>query len=215
MVKLSSRNNVNTTPQVVEQRFTPQLLIPCESTYQGESGHHFPDYDAIMARRGVDHVRIVEEFKKAISTAQRVWIIDKHLFSEDGKNPVHIRRIKKVVDWFFTNQIQMIRILTGNHDNQAEIEKEFGVLEEILTDDRAKLDAPIKVELSFTLKDFNYVHDRFAIIDDELWHFGATVGGFHRDVNAASRGWNADTHKAVQFFNTVWKMANANGRKSS
>lgn len=217
MAKLSSRSNVNTTPQMIEAKFTPQLLIPCESNYQGESRNHFPDYDAIMARRGVDQVRIVEEFKKSISTAQKVLIIDKYLFSEDGQNPDHSRRIRKVVDWFFTNQIQIIRILTGNHDDQAEIEQEFEILEEILTAERAKVENPLNVELSFALKDFDYIHDRFAIVDDELWHFGATVGGFHRHVNAASRGWSADTHKAVQFFDTAWKMANANanGKKSS
>lgn len=215
MAKLSSRMSVNTTPEVVEAKFTPQLLISCEASHRSENRHHFPEYDAIMARYGVDDVRVVKEFEKAISTAQRVWIIDKHLFSEDGKKPIHSRRIKKVVNWFLTSQIQTIRILTGHHDDQAEIEKEFEVLEAFVTDDRAKVDTPLKVELSFALKDFDYIHDRFAIIDDELWHFGATVGGFHRDVNAASRGWSADTHKAVQFFDTAWKMANANGKKSS
>ncbi len=213
MAEPSSQSNVSMTAPAVETNFTPQLLIPCEATQSGESHHHFPEYDFIMARYGVDDVRIVREFEKAISTAQRVWIIDKHLFSEDGKNPSHDRRIKKVVNWFLTNHIQTIRILTGHHDDQAEIEKEFEVLEEYVTDNRAKVDTPLKVELSFALKDFDYIHDRFAIIDDELWHFGATVGGFHRDVNAASRGWSADAHKAVQFFDTAWKMANANRKK--
>ncbi|MFQ2340854.1 hypothetical protein ACK317_01670 [Aeromonas dhakensis] len=213
MAKLPSRNSVNTTPLVVEKKFSPQLLIPCEATQSGESHHHFPEYDAIMARYGVDDVGIVKEFENAISTAQRVWIIDKHLFSEDGKNPSHSRRIKKVVNWFLTNHIQTIRVLTGHHDDQAEIENEFKELEYFIIDSRTKVDAPLKVEISFSLKDFDYIHDRFAIIDEELWHFGATVGGFHRDVNAASRGWSADAHKAVQFFDTAWKMANANRKK--
>ncbi|WNN63370.1 hypothetical protein [Enterobacter hormaechei] len=213
MAKLSSRSSVNTTPQVVETIFTPQLLIPCEVTHRDESRHHFPGIDAIMARYQVDDVCIVKEFEATIRTAQRVWIIDKHLFSEDGKNPIHSRRIQKVVNWFLTNHIQTIRILTGHHDDKAKIEKEFEELEEFVTNERAKVDTPLKVELSFSLKDFDYIHDRFAIIDDELWHFGATVGGFHRSINAASRGWSADTHKAVQFFDTAWKMANANGKK--
>lgn len=213
MVKLTSGNNVNTAPQVVNQALIPQLLIPCESSYQGGSSHHFPDRDAIMARRTVENVRIAEEFKNAISIAERVWIIDKHLFSEDGKNPLHNQRVKKVLDWFFTSQIQTIRILTGNHDEQEKIERDFKALEDILKESRTKIDPPINIELSFSLKNFNYIHDRFAIIDDELWHFGATVGGFHRDVNAASRGWNANTHKAVQFFETVWDITNVNGKK--
>jgi hypothetical protein len=48
------------------------------------------------------------------------------------------------------------------------------------------------------------MHDRFSIIDNELWHFGATVGGLHHLVNAATRGWNAEAHDAVRFFNDAW-----------
>lgn len=213
MAKLLSQTSVNMEPLVVETKFTPKLLIPSEEPYLDGAHYHFPCFGSIKLRRNTQNVRLVEEFKKAISTAQRVWIIDKHLFSEDGKNPIHTQRIKKVVGWFYTDQIQTIRILTGHHDDQAEIEKEFKVLEEIVTGARARVDTPLKVELSFCLKNFDYIHDRFAIIDDELWHFGATVGGFHRDVNAASRGWRADTHKAVQFFDTAWNIANINGKK--
>lgn len=213
MVKFSSQINVSTTVPAVEKNFTPQLLIPCEAPYRDESRHHFPCINAIMARRAAPNVRLVEEFEKAISTAQQVWIIDKHLFSADGQKPDHSRRINKVVDWFYTDHIQTVKILTGYHGSQKEIEKAFEDLKQVVTEDRAKLAPPITIALSFALRDADCIHDRFAIIDNELWHFGATVGGFHRDVNAVSRGWNAETHDAVQFFDTAWKMANANGRK--
>lgn len=49
------------------------------------------------------------------------------------------------------------------------------------------------------------IHDRFAIVDNELWHFGADVGGAHLSINAASRGWNAEERGAVRFFDNVWK----------
>ncbi len=38
---------------------------------------------------------------------------------------------------------------------------------------------------------FQELHDRFAIVDDEVWHFGSTVGGGYTRFSAASRGWNA------------------------
>ncbi|WP_426780416.1 hypothetical protein [Pseudomonas aeruginosa] len=213
MVKFSSQINVSTTVPAVETSFTPKLLIPCEAPYRDESRHHFPCINAIMARRAAPDVRLVEEFEKAISTAQQVWIIDKHLFSADGQKPDDSRRINKIVDWFYTDHIQTVKILTGYHGSQKEIEKAFEDLKQVVTEGRANLAPPITIALSFALRDADCIHDRFAIIDNELWHFGATVGGFHRDVNAVSRGWNADTHNAVQFFDTVWKMANANGRK--
>lgn len=213
MIKFSSQINVSTTSPTVETNFTPQLLIPCEAPYRDESRHHFPCINAIIARRETPDVRLVEEFEKAISTAQQVWIIDKHLFSADGKKPDHSKRIKKVVAWFCTENIQTVKILTGYHASQKEIEEAFEDLEQIVTEVRSKLAPPITIALSFALKDADCIHDRFAIIDNELWHFGATVGGFHRDVNAVSRGWNANTHDAVQFFDLAWKIANVNGRK--
>lgn len=213
MIKFSSQSNVSTTAPTVEKNLTPQLLIPCEAPYRDELRHHFPCFNAIMARRAAPIVRLVEEFEKAISTAQQVWIIDKHLFSADGQKPDHSRRVNKVVDWFYTEDIQTVKILTGHHSLQKEIEKIFDELKHVVTEGRAKHAPPITIELSFALRDADCIHDRFAIIDNELWHFGATVGGFHRDVNAVSRGWNAETHNAVQFFDTAWKMANTNGRK--
>jgi hypothetical protein len=47
-------------------------------------------------------------------------------------------------------------------------------------------------------------HDRFAIIDDELWHWGANVGGTHHEVNAYSRGWPVHETGAVAYFERLW-----------
>ena len=33
------------------------------------------------------------------------------------------------------------------------------------------------------------MHDRFAVIDDAIWHFGATIGGMHECINAFSGPW--------------------------
>lgn len=33
------------------------------------------------------------------------------------------------------------------------------------------------------------IHDRFALLDDEIWHFGWTVGGIGSVLTAYSRGW--------------------------
>lgn len=213
MAKLPSKNSVITTARAIETDFTPQLLIPCEAPYRDESRHHFPCVQAIRARRAALDVRLVEEFKTAISIAQQVWIIDRYLFSADGQNPDHSRRLEQVEGWFRTENIKSIKILTGHHGAQKEIEEAFEKLREDLTKQRARHGSALTVTLSFALRGSDCIHDRFAIIDNELWHFGATVGGFHRDVNAVSRGWNAEAHDAVRFFDTVWNMVNANGRK--
>ena len=33
------------------------------------------------------------------------------------------------------------------------------------------------------------IHDRFALMDGEIWHFGGTVGGVRPHLTAYSRGW--------------------------
>lgn len=54
-------------------------------------------------------------------------------------------------------------------------------------------------------RDFDIFHDRFAVTDGELWHFGGTVGGIHPDLTAVSRGWDAESHNFTTLFNQLWK----------
>jgi hypothetical protein len=51
---------------------------------------------------------------------------------------------------------------------------------------------------------FPFPHDRFAIVDDELWHFGHTVGGCGDCLFAASGPWGAVETDAVAFYELVW-----------
>jgi hypothetical protein len=39
-------------------------------------------------------------------------------------------------------------------------------------------------------------HDRYALVDQDLWHFGSTVGGGHCSLSSVSRGW---AHHATDF----------------
>jgi len=48
------------------------------------------------------------------------------------------------------------------------------------------------------------VHDRFALVDDELWHFGSTVGGGYGRLSAASRGWFQFARDFRFLFNDIW-----------
>lgn len=44
------------------------------------------------------------------------------------------------------------------------------------------------------------VHDRFAIMDGEIWHCGAAVGGMHGSLSAVSRGWEDIENRMAKFF---------------
>ena len=47
-------------------------------------------------------------------------------------------------------------------------------------------------------------HDRFAVTDGELWHFGGTVGCLEAKMTAGSRGWPADQLEFIDLFHKLW-----------
>ena len=69
----------------------------------------------------------------------------------------------------------------------------------------------VEVQWSSTLdkNSFPFLHDRFAILDGALWHFGSTVGGGHPGLTAVSGPWPAIETRAVAFFDECWRVCNA------
>ena len=53
--------------------------------------------------------------------------------------------------------------------------------------------------------DQEMVHDRFALVDDDLWHWGASVGGLHRGIHAVSHGWSDAAPGFRDLFLDLWK----------
>lgn len=47
------------------------------------------------------------------------------------------------------------------------------------------------------------IHDRFALLDDEIWHFGWTVCGIGNSLNAYSRGWIDSNGKFREYLNKI------------
>ncbi|MBR3622878.1 MAG: hypothetical protein IKN43_05970 [Selenomonadaceae bacterium] len=46
----------------------------------------------------------------------------------------------------------------------------------------------------------NATHDRFAIMDKEIWHCGAAVGGMHGYLSALSHGWKDENDCLKRYF---------------
>lgn len=61
---------------------------------------------------------------------------------------------------------------------------------------------PGKIAVKAARADLEF-HDRFAVLDRELWHFGSTVGGAHPEFGAATRGWDATDFRTV--FDSLWR----------
>ncbi|WP_413437135.1 hypothetical protein ACFDAU_11990 [Sulfuriferula sp. GW1] len=198
----------------------PQRPLPDKEILWGSQDggcNRFPEKDAISERRYSDNPMPLLAFGRAVSEAlDRVWIVDEYLLMPDEKKGDSVeqvkhrvlRRIEKIVEWMQPELVASdIRFLTKHH---AEV-FEAGALERLqeraqeinARSARRPMKCTIEVRTHLTQK-FNYIHDRFAIIDDELWHFGGTAGGFHASVSAASRGWRATDHGAIQFFEMAW-----------
>lgn len=175
-----------------------------ESTTDSKS---FPEFAAIKARRSAQNAQPLSVFETAIRQAQdTVLILDDYLLNP-ALNDTLEERLNVILKWFeIGSSAKDIRLLTSGFDKAVEQEIQAQFHEHAtLLNQVSQYPEGINIQIRFSLqKNFPYVHDRFAILDNELWHFGATVGGLHRDVNAASRGWNATECGAKKFFDMAW-----------
>lgn len=203
---------VNATAPVSRPYPKQRILWPTSSGY-GEGGGSdsatFPSLTAIKARRAARPPEALAAFVEAASMAQdRILVLDDFLFKPQ-EDQSQQSRYEQILLWLPDGLVANdIRFLTNAHEDQAEqdaIQKLFNECVAAINQRAPRRAGAAKIEIRFSLgSKFPYVHDRFAIIDNELWHFGATVGGLHSLVNAATRGWDAEAHDAVRFFNDAW-----------
>lgn len=210
-------------PQVPEKAIFWATETGHGNMYNGDSSH-FPDRLAMDARRNADWPTPLATFKEAVSQAvKRVWILDHYFLDPEQDKGTRTERIDQILRMITENMIATdIRIITKNHNKNRDDKTENLILNqfsehiEIINSYKGKDDPPCKIELRFTLSKLQYrVHDRFAIIDNELWHFGATVGGFYSQVSAATRGWKASDHRADDFFEIAWNAPKIQGKEKN
>lgn len=206
-------------PTAPVQRPVPErkILWPTVFGYGGNDGgsdsDKFPDVWAIKARLGMHPPAALLAFVQVAQAAQEhILVLDEHLFEEENQE-FQPERYNQILEWFpdrfAASDVRFLTSFPGDSSVRASIQKIFNDRADDINTKNQRRDGRLSIEIKFSLGDqFPYVHDRFAIIDNELWHFGATVGGLHRSVNAASRGWDASTHDAVRFFNDAWSGDN-------
>jgi len=196
-------------PTIPLPSLVPTLNWPSlDSSYSRVDLDHFPSPDAEYWRHSCGEFGAWSECFIAVvrGARERIWLIDGFLLKIDAHAKgcfvdVFERVLGETSAWD-------VRLLTsGKEGHRDQID-----LLRVLQDQRR---APPRNE-GFTLK-VRYVrdgksrarlpHDRFSIIDDELWHWGANVGGTHHEVNAFSRGWSAQESQAVVYFERLWNEA--------
>lgn len=169
--------------------------------------NRFPErLDIIKERKFSSGPAPLLAFGRALSEAQqRVWIVDEYLLVGDKGDPRN--RIDLFLAWLpLSLAANDIRFLTKPHaEVDATALKRLETRAKEINDRSVRRSVKCVIEVRTHLTySFNFIHDRFAIIDDELWHFGGAVGGFQSSVSAASRGWRASDHGAAEFFEMAW-----------
>lgn len=202
-------------PSAPVERQIPERAIfwPGHVDYSGDPStpdlSAFPSLAAMKARASASPPSPLAAFAKAVSEAQdRVLIMDRFLFAPEHKVPQV--NIDAVLAWFGTGPAASdIRILsTAPIKDHADVLEQFSELAKLINANQPHRASGMEIRINFNLKQaLDDVHDRFAIVDDEFWHFGATVGGLYPGLSAASRGWPARKHGAIAFFDSAWKVA--------
>lgn len=177
-----------------ESTWSPQLLWPG----LGNDTDFFPPVHVLRGRQMQrDECSYLEAFLGSIARAEeRVWIIDRYL----GKKGIGERSVMKYVGVAPAKSIRVISKYPGD-DYVNEIKQRRK-----LTGDKRYHSPDFEVEWRVTYSDFPDLHDRFVIIDDELWHFGGSVGCGEEILTAASRGWSASETGARDRFNDIWML---------
>lgn len=132
------------------------------------------------------------EFWEVIRNAQQhVYIYDNHFEPEDFCRILCVLNMRAR-----QNDSRRIELLLMT--NLKRRLEDFKKLYDSVMSDNTLTVSKMNIYLLSTDGD-DRVHDRFALVDGDIWHFGAKVGAMHRSVNAFSGPWD-DNGCAMRFF---------------
>lgn len=192
-----------------EPSLDPRLLWPSTEYRNGiENADHpcFPTRHQILNRHaahGAGATLKLVVFEAAVMTALvRILVLDPHF------DAIGARVLGPALS---SSQARDVRLLTGGGDlDRATRERLRRALTQSLNQDQP---IPRSVEVRWNAnldkRCFPFLHDRFAIVDEGLWHFGSTVGGGHPGLTAASGPWSTSETRAAEFFEECWDSCNA------
>lgn len=196
-------------PPLPEPSVKPQLLWPSIKYGKGienQDAPFFPDTQDVCGRHVASKSNMILKliaFESAVVQAEmHILVLDPHF------DKIGAKVLGPALEF---SQAGDVRLLTGGGDVSQE-EREG--LRKMFTDYRNLNGVDgrqVAIRWSATLdkSSFPFLHDRFAIVDGALWHFGSTVGGGHPGLTAASGPWSATKTRAKEFFEECWRACNA------
>ena len=166
----------------------------------------FPSAADIYGRR--DEIEAGRElglraFEKAVEGAEvHVLLLDHH-FDKKGADILG--------GALMLSQVGDVRLLTGRGSLADADRRELAsALTQSCNEERHdNREVTVRWRATLSTDSFPFLHDRFAIVDADLWHFGATVGGGHPGLTAVSGPWSATATRAIDFFEECWRRNDA------
>lgn len=117
-------------------------------------------------------------FWEALAKAETAYIMDCY-FTEDNLDKVLVRELIQLRKGATQAALTLVIFSSGSN-----LGSRASAMEQRLRDHRIK-----KCTIKIYLFDEAILHDRFAILDGNLWHFGVSIGGFYGGLHAISGPW--------------------------
>ncbi len=132
----------------------------------------------------------IREFWEAFSQSSDVVLVDSHFSRENYHRLIH--ELDKLLSARDARSIHIAIFGRNTFRQVREYDKEIQRV-------KPQIHQMFSIEIH-KLSDKTPIHDRFAIMDGEIWHCGAAVGGMHGALSAVSRGWPDKDGALKKFF---------------
>ena len=172
--------------------------------YEDDTLNHFPDRNEVLTMLAADDYNSFPKspgdrhFWESLRNCAAVEIY----FLDAYFSAANLARLSDVID-YMDGQIDRgetrICIYTCSGDEWEALKKEF----EKRHDKYARLE---KVSLAICCIEKNMakkMHDRFVLLGKSLWHFGASAGAMHTNINAYSGPWPDNDGKCIEFMRNL------------
>lgn len=148
--------------------------------------------------------RLAEFIERAREARERLWILDPHFLDYGLEGAKLILERSKISDVRFITEPMRKDFNKHKSEMDSTIRKAWRI--------GYPDGAQVHIGTMFVWRDrlqragvYPFAHDRFVILDDQLWHFGFAACGSSNHLSAATGPWDAETTGAANFYSRLWE----------
>lgn len=117
-------------------------------------------------------------FWEGLAKAESAYILDSY-FTDDNLDKVLVRELIRLRKGATQQALDLVIFSSGTN-----LGKRASDMQQRLRNHNIK-----KCTIKIYPFDRSILHDRFALLDEDLWHFGVSIGGFYGGLHAISGPW--------------------------